>query len=141
MLKCNAYWRMKGAQWKAQGHDPRDIRCRVANRLTRTVFQMISGRQLYCHPSRLDRGYVLDKLLTYHRQHQTPPHRIVHDLEQAAQQIPKSAHAEEARPLQQAAEKSRRSRRRQPQAIGTLLVAVLARLGVEPTPDERVPST
>lgn len=130
MVKCNAYWRAKAAAWKAKGHDPRDIRCRIANRLTRIVFQMISGRRLYQHPSRLDRSYVMEKLLTYHREHNTPPHLIVRDLELAAKQIPASAYAEEAKPLQAAYEASCRSRRREPQPIGTLLVAVLARLGV-----------
>ena len=44
---------------------PRDIRCRMANRITRIVFRMVSGRQLFQHPSRLDRKYVMEKLLTY----------------------------------------------------------------------------
>lgn len=139
MVKCNAYWRAKAAAWKARGNNPRDIRCRIANRLTRVVFQMISGRQLYRHPSRLDRGYVIDKLLTYHRDHHTPPHQIVRDLASAVKQIPKSAHAEEAKPLQTAYQKTRRSRRG-PQPLGTLLVAVLAQLGVEDLTDERIES-
>ena len=57
LIKCNAYWRGKYNHWKSQGHDPRDIRCRIANRVTRTVFQMGAGRQVFRHPSRLDRGY------------------------------------------------------------------------------------
>jgi hypothetical protein len=130
MIKCNAYWQAKSRTWKEQGHDPRDIRCRIANRLTRTVFQMISGRQLYQHPSRLDRGYVMEKLLTYHREHQTPPPTIVRDLQRAAEQIPAADRAAEAKPLQAARQKSRNSRRRGPEQLGTLLVAVLARLGV-----------
>lgn len=129
MVKCNAYWRTKAQAWKGQGHDPRDIRCRVANRLTRTVFQMISGRQLYRHPSRLDRGYVMDKLLTYHREHHTPPKTIVRDLQRAAEQIPAADRAAEAKPLKAAYDKSRRGRCRGPEDLGTLLVAVLARLG------------
>ncbi len=136
MIKCNAYWRVKAAAWKAQGYDARDIRCRIANRLTRIVFQMIFGRKLFQHPSRLDRGYVMEKLLVYHREHQTPPDVIVRDLERAAEQIPKASHAEEAKPLVSIYQKARRSRRREPQAVGTLLVAVLARLGVE-DPDEQ----
>lgn len=141
MVKCNAYWRAKASAWNLQGNAPRDIRCRIANRMTRVVFQMISGRRLYRHPSRLDRGYVLEKLLTFHREHGTPPHIILRDLDQAAQQIPVSDRREEAKPLMAAYERTRRSRRAQPQAIGTLLVAVLARLGVEALPDERVEST
>ena len=91
---------------------------------------MIFGRKLYKHPSRLDRGYVMDKLLTFHREHDTTPAIIVRDLEHAAQQIPKSDYAEEAAPLRERHTRSQRSRRREAQDLGTLLVAVLARLGV-----------
>jgi transposase len=130
MVKCNAWWREKATAWTSQGHDPRDIRCRIANRMTRVVFQMVSGRQLFRHPSRLERGYVLDKLLAFHREHHTPPATIVRDLHHAARQIPAADRAAEAEPLKAVAEKTRR-RRRGPQDLGTLLVAVLARLGVE----------
>ncbi len=99
--------------------------------MTRVVFQMVSGRQLYHHPSRLDRSYVMEQLLTFHRGHNTPPHVIVADLEQAVRQIPKSAHAQEAKPLTMAYEKSRRSRRKDPKPIGLLLLGVPARLGVD----------
>lgn len=130
LIKCNAHYRGKYQFWKQRGVDARDIRCRIANRAVRPVFQMVSGRKLYRHPSRLDRSYVMDKLLTFHREHQTPPVEIVGDLRQAARQIPQRDHLEEAAPLQTIHERCRRSRRKGPQAIGTLLVAVLARLGV-----------
>jgi hypothetical protein len=130
LVTCNAYWRGKRLLWKSQGVDARDIRCRVANRVTRTVFAMVYGRRVYDHPSRLDRMYVMEKLLTFHREHQTPPHETVRDLEQAAKQIPRDAYAAEAKPVQAAYERATRRRRRDPQPIGTLLVAVLARLGV-----------
>jgi len=130
LIKCNAHYRGKFQLWKQQRVDSRDIRCRIANRAARPVFQMVSGRKLYRHPSRLDRGYVMDKLFVFHREHQTPPHEIVRDLQQAAGQIPKRNRLEEAAPLQTTYERCRRSRRKGPQAIGTILVAVLARLGV-----------
>ena len=130
LIKCNAHYRGKFQFWKQQRVDSRDIRCRNANRAVRPVFQMVSGRKLYRHPSRLDRSYVMDKLLTFHREHQTLPVQIVGDLKQAARQIPKRDHLEEAAPLQTIYERCRRSRRKGPQAISTLLVAVLARLGV-----------
>lgn len=130
LVKCNAHWRGKFQFWKSQGVDSRDLRCRVANRVTRTVFAMVYGRRLYDHPSRLDRMYVMDKLLTFHQDRKTPPHEIVRDLEQAAKQIPQEAYAAEAKPIQEVYQRSMRSRRREPQQIGTLLVAVLARLGV-----------
>ena len=130
LIKCNAYFRGKFQLWKQRGVDARNIRCRVANRAARTVFQMVSGRRLYDHPSRLDRGYVLDKLLTFHREHGMPPHQTLRDLQQAAEQIPRCGRAAEALPLQRIYRRARFSRRPGPQAIGDVLVAVLARLGV-----------
>jgi len=130
LIKCNAHYRGKFQLWKQRRVDSRDIRCRIANRAVRPVFQMVSGRKLYRHPSRLDRGYVMDKLLAFHREHETPPARIVRDMQQAVRQIPKHAHPEEAGPLQTAYARCRRSRRKGPQAIGTILVTVLAQLGV-----------
>lgn len=118
LVKCNAHFRGKLQLWKQRGVHSRDIRCRVANRMTRTVFQMVSGRRLYAHPSRLDRQYVLDKLLTFHQEHGTPPHAILRDLQQAAAQIPRRDQAAESAPLKQRYQRSRRSRRRGPQAIG-----------------------
>jgi hypothetical protein len=123
-------WRGKYGWWKSRDVDPRDIRCRIANRLTRTVFQMIAGRKLYVHPSRLDRGYVMEKLLEFGRERNTPPHRIVRDLEQAARQIPKQELTAEARALAPFCARRRHNRERDGQSIGTLLVAVLARYGI-----------
>ena len=130
LLKWNAHYRGKAELWKQRGVDPRDVHCRVANRATRTVFQMVSGRKLYHHPSRLDRSYVIDKLLKFHQEHQTPPAAILHDLREAAAQIPKSEQAAEAQSLQETCRKACRSRRKGPQAIGEILLVVLARLGV-----------
>jgi hypothetical protein len=59
-----------------------------------------------------------------------PPHEIVRDLQRAAEQIPKRNRWEEAAPPQTTYERCRRSRRKGPQAIGAILVAMLARLGV-----------
>jgi hypothetical protein len=72
----------------------------------------------------------MDKLLTYHRQHHTSPATIVRDLKFAADQIPTMDRAGQAEPLQKLYEKSQTSRRRGPTEIGTLVVAVLERLGV-----------
>ncbi len=142
LIKCNAYYRGKHQFWKQRRVDSRDIRCRVANRAVRSVFQMVSGRKLFRHPSRLDRGYVIDKLLVFHREHATLPHEIVGDLQRAAEQIPKQNRLEEAAPLRTTYERCRRSRRKGPQEIGTILVAVLARLGInglESQPEARGP--
>lgn len=130
LLKSNDYWQGKFNHWKSQGHDSRDIRVRIANRITRTAFQMVAGKKIFQHRSRLERSYVLDKLLTFHRDRDTPLARIMTDLKAAADQMPKHAYADEARPLTEVQRKSIRSRRAEPQQLGNLLIAVLARLGV-----------
>jgi len=140
MIKCNQYWQLKSANWRTQGHDPRDIRCRIANRMTRVVFQMISGKKLFSHPSQLSRGYVLEKLMVFLQGHGVPPHLIVRDLDLAAKQVPQSAWTDEAKPLQRAHEKSKRSRRANPASLGSLLVAVLAKLGIGGEDDDSVES-
>ena len=56
--------------------------------------------------------------------------QILTDLKSATDQVPKHAHGDEAKPLQEVQRKSLRSRKSGPQQIGNLLVAVLARLGV-----------
>ena len=146
LIKCNAHFRGMSLLWKQRGVDARDIHCRIANRATRRVFQMVSGRRLYGYPGCVDRQYVLDKLLTFHREHGTPPADILRDLREAAGQIPKTRWAEEAEPLRTTCQRARRSRRPGPQAIGDILVAVLAHLGEEnvqcnpeaPSPDATV---
>ena len=55
---------------------------------------------------------------------------ILRDLRQALEEIPRCEQAAEAVPLQRIYQRARRSRRTGPQAIGDILVAVLARLGV-----------
>jgi transposase len=140
MVKCNAYWRTQAARWEVAGAEPRDVRTRIANRMTRIVFRMVSGRQLFEHPSRLDRMYVMDKLLVYLQDHNVPPGDIVRHLENAAEQIPPAARQAEAKPLIDVYKQSKRSRRKEPQQLSTLLVGVLARLGIAKPDVEAVES-
>jgi transposase len=130
LIKCNAHFRGQAELWKRRGVDARDIRCRVANRAVRSVFQMVSGRRLYRHPSRLDRDYVLDKLLDFHQQHHTPPHQILRDLQLAAAHIPRHEQAAEAAPLVARYRQCRKSRQAGAQQLSTLLVGVLAGYGI-----------
>jgi hypothetical protein len=130
LLKTNMYWMKKAENWRTEGHKPQDIRARVANCMTRVVFKMVAGRQIYQHASRLDRGYVMDKLLKFHRERETSPAVTVTDLKHAADQLPKSCRMDEQAKLQEVALKAQRSRQKGPQELGTLLVAVLAKPGV-----------
>ena len=130
LVKCNEYWRGKYNLWKSQGHDPRDLLCRIANRVTRTIFQMVAGRKIFQHRSRLDRGYIMQKLLEFLRDRETPSQTMLSILKDAADQLPMTARSDEAQLLADIQRKAANSRRTEPQELGTLLVHVLERLGV-----------
>lgn len=140
LVNFNAYWKWQAMRWKAGGVEARDIRARIANRMTRIVFRMVSGRNLFDHPSRLDRTYVMEKLLVYLQKRKTPPGNIARNLEYAAAQIPTVARQAEAKPLVEVYRKGKRSRHQDPQQLSTLLVGVLARLGVANLDSEELES-
>ncbi|MEZ6121358.1 MAG: transposase [Pirellulaceae bacterium] len=125
LIKCHPYYRGLSALWSKQKVDPRDRRCRVANRAMRMVYQLVGGRQLW-RGKGVDREYLLAKLQDFHRVHKTPINQSVRDLTEAFQWLPTSAYAEEAKPLAELARKKRRG----PKQIGELLTPLLIRLGV-----------
>ncbi|MEZ6130470.1 MAG: transposase [Planctomycetaceae bacterium] len=140
MMKCNAWWMAKAELWRSQGAKSADIHARIANRMTRVVFKMVAGRQIYRHPSRLDRGYVMDKLLTFFREHTISPAVTVRDLKFVADHLQKHDQREEGEKLREAALKAQRSRRKGPQELGTLLVSVLAKLGLAANAEPEIES-
>jgi len=125
LIKCHPYYRGLSNTWKQRKVDPRDRRCRIANRAMRMVFQMVAGRQLW-RGKGVDREYLLAKLQTFHQNHQTPITQSVAELNDAFAWLPKSSYAQEAKPLSELTRKKRRG----PMSLGDLLVPLLARLGV-----------
>ena len=123
LIKCHPYFRGLSALWTAQKVDPRDRRCRIANRAMRMVFQLVSGGQ-YWRGHGIPSDRILAKLQEFHRVHKTCAATTIHDMQRALQWIPKSAHAHEAEPF------LTRTRRCGPRRLGDLLLPVLARLGV-----------
>ena len=125
LIKCHPYYRGLSALWMRQKVDPRDRRCRIANRAMRMVYQLVGGRQVW-RGKGVDREYLLAKLQEFHRLHKTPLEQAVRDMNEAFAHLPSSAYAAEARPLEELARKGRRGPRR----IGDLLIPLLIRLGV-----------
>lgn len=130
LVRCNHHFNALNAVWKSQGKDSRWSRVKVASRFTRILYQIVAGRQVFRHPSQGDGDYILNKLLDFHRQHDTPLDKTLTDLNMAMQQIPKNEHAHEATPLQARYQRTQNRRRIEPQPIGEILLAVLAKLGV-----------
>ena len=128
LIKCHAYYRGLSELWKQQKVDPRDRRCRVANRAMRMVFQLVGGRQVW-RGKGVDRESLLAKLQEFHRVHKTPIEQSIRDMNEAFAWLPRSAYAGEAKPLHAFAGKKRRG----VQHIGDLLRPLLMRLaaGIE----------
>jgi len=126
LIKCHPYYRGMSELWKKQKVDPRDRRCRVANRAMRMVFQIVGGGQLW-RGKGVDREYMLEKIRQFHLDHHSEMEQLIGDLHEAFKWLPKSAYAEEAKPLATAA---RKRRRKGVVSIGELLVPLLIRLGV-----------
>jgi hypothetical protein len=125
LIKCHPYYRGLSELWKQQKVDPRDRRCRIANRAMRMVYQLVGGRQLW-RGKGVDAEYVLAKLQAFHRSHKMPIDQSIRDLHEAFAWLPKSAYAAEAKPMAELVRKKHRG----PQPIGDLLVPLLVRLGV-----------
>jgi hypothetical protein len=136
LIKCHPYYRGLSELWKQQKVDPRDRRCRIANRAMRMVYQLVAGRQLW-RGEGIDRDYLLAKLREFHRDHKTPVEQSIRDLHEAFAWLPKSAYAQEAKPLAELA----RKRHCGPQPIGDLLIPLLIRLGVSVEEEETIEST
>lgn len=128
---CNDYFRARAELWRRAGKDARWIRVKVAKQLSRIAFAMIAGQRLFPHPCCQQRHYILDKLLAFHRDRDTPMSQVMQDLDQATLQLPHSARAAEAEPLRQRLLKAQQSRCKRPQLLGDILPIVLARLGVD----------
>jgi hypothetical protein len=129
LISCNHYFAKLAALWQQQRKtDPRLIRVRIAMRFSRISFQMVAGGKVFDHPAARQRDYVLEKLIAFHRQHQTPAPQVQHDLRRASMQLPPGEHAAEARPLQEELSRIQQNRRRGPQPLGEILPIVLAAL-------------
>ena len=125
LIKCHPYYRGLSALWKQRKVDPRDRRCRIANRAMRMVYQLVGGRQLW-RGKGVDREYLLAKLQAFHRVHKTPIEQSIRDLNEAFAWLPESAYGEEAKPLEELVRKTHRGVK----SIGELLLPLLIRLGV-----------
>jgi hypothetical protein len=132
LIRSNHHFRHLAHTWRAAGKDPRHTHVKVGVRFCRIAYQIVAGRQLFQHPSVQQRGYVLDKLIAFHRNHEAPIAQTLADLQAAIDQLPESGYAAEAQPLADELQRIRQGRRRGPQLIGDILPIVLARLGRQP---------
>jgi hypothetical protein len=129
LATCNPHYRGLAQLWKSKGQDERYIRTKIATKFSRLAYQLVAGGQVLRHPGMQGRDYILDKLLKFHLDHETPPPAMLANLQQAVAQLPKTSHAEEAVPLSAQLEKTRTARRGL-KPLADVLPLVLARLGI-----------
>jgi transposase len=130
LVCCNRHFQVLALRWQAEGKDPRHTRVKIALRFCRIAYLMVAGGQVFRHPCLQQRSYILDKLNAFHRDHEVTMPRALDDLQAAIEQLPRSAYAEEAKPLAEELHRIEQGRRRGPQLLGDILPIVLARLGV-----------
>ena len=143
LITCNHYFAKLAEPWRARKDDARLIRVRIAMRFCRISYQMVAGGDVFNHPAARKRDYVLSKLIAFHQQHQTIPIAVERDLRHAARQLPAAERAAEAGPVQEELDRMNHSRRG-PQALGEILLALLASLGasvIQSTPSGAVDPT
>jgi transposase len=129
LVCCNHHYRARADRWYQNQKDPRWVRVKIAKSFSRLAYVLVAGGQLVCHPCLQQRHYLLDKLLAFHREHDTSVPQMMADVQAAIQGLPRSEYAAEARPLAEQLERIHASRRG-PQVLGNILPIVLARLGV-----------
>jgi transposase len=129
---CNQHFNVLATRWRTLGKDPRHSHVKIALRFARIAFSMVAGRQVFRHPCLRERHTILDKLLGFHHEHDTPWEQTLADLNRTIGQIPAKEHAAEAKPLAEQLEHVSRPHPgpKGPQHLGDILAIVLARLGV-----------
>lgn len=139
LILCNQHFRALAGTWKIAGKNPRHTHVKVAARFCRIAFHLVAGRQVFHHVSCRERGYILDKLLAFHLDHDTPYPELLRDLHHALDQIPTKDHAAEAVPLAGRIHTTRGNGSKSksgPQPLSEILAIVLARLGVGTLPSK-----
>jgi transposase len=130
LIRCNHHFSVLATGWRAAGKDPRHTHVKVGMRFCRIAFHMVAGRQVFRHPCLRERSYVLDKLLAFHTEHQTPMPETLQDLNYALQQVPRKEYKAEAQPLAARLELLERRGAKGPRPLSEALAIVLARLGL-----------
>ena len=138
-LACHcAYYRGHAQADHARGMHVRMSRVKTAKKFTRVAFQCVAGDQPMKHPAFQQPNSIIEKLRAFHHVHKTPMDQTLTDLTSVVEQLPNNTRHHEAKVVSEVLRQNAKRKRGTP-AIGALLPAVLARLGV--SLDEAEPAT
>ena len=129
-LACHChYYRGQAELDQSRGVDKRAARVRIAKRFSRLILACVAGEEPMRHPCFQKPDSILEKLRSFHHEHATPISCLIEDLHVAVTQLPYNTRRHEARVAATVLEQQTK-RHRDGVALGELLPAVLARLGV-----------
>jgi len=128
---CN-YYRGQAEVDQTRGVDKRASRVKIAKRFSRLALACVAGDEPMRHPCFQQPDSILEKLRRFHHDHETPIGCLMEDLHATVPQLPYNTRHHEAQVVAAVLEKQT-ERHRGGVAIGELLPAVLARLGVNTT--------
>ena len=132
-LACHcSYYRGQAEVDQSRGVNKRASRVKIAKRFSRLTLACVAGDEPMRHPCFRQPDSILEKLRRFHHEHKTPIERLLTDLETTIEQLPYNTRNHEAAIVADVLQQQT-SRRRGSVAIGELLPAVLARLGVQAT--------
>ena len=129
-LACHcSYYRGQAELDQRRGVDKRACRVKIAKRFSRLALACVAGDQPMRHSCFQKPDSILEKLRRFHHLHETPLDRVLADLEKCVEQLPYNTRNHEAEIVADVLQKQTKQHRGGI-AIGELLPAVLARLGV-----------
>jgi hypothetical protein len=140
LVSTNDHFGALAQKWEVAGRDDRAIRVGVAARFCRIAYHMVAGRMVFNHPSGQRRDWILDKLITFHRDHYTSFNHANNDVHSAALQLSSAASSTEepllaselAKLVVKRNSKARCANTRGPQQLGDILLDVLIQRGFTP---------
>jgi hypothetical protein len=121
---------------RARKVDERCIRVKTAKKFSRLAFACVAGDEPMKHPAMQQPDSIIEKLRKFHQVHKTPMDQVLVDLKKTVEQLPYNTRCREAEVVAEVL-RQRASRRRGAVALGDLLPAVLARLEIKTTEDNK----
>jgi transposase len=132
-LACHcSYYRGQAELDQSRGIDKRASRVKIAKRFSRLLLACVAGDEPMRHRCFQKPDSILEKLRRFHHEHETPLDCVMEDLQATVSQLPYNTRHHEAQVVAAVLEQQSK-RRRGAVAIGELMPAVLARLGIATT--------
>jgi hypothetical protein len=135
-LACHCrYYRGQADVDESRGVAKRASRVKIAKRFSRLALACVAGDEPMRHPCFQEPDSILEKLRKFHQEHHTSLEVLLAELETAVDQLPYNTRSHEAEIV--AGVLKKQTGRPGVHAIGDLLPAVLARLGINTEPENR----